>query len=145
MIVKYHVSNRNSPQAHPWPLYCISKQFEENVYSCGSFSRLPLFCSNATYLSPISVISNRRNFPILYSLWKVRSTWSLILSGANLGEGCKGLRTLDGLRLCRISSIIKLSTSDNAFRVVWLVHSILVISSYTLVWPYTVNGCAKRC
>ena len=29
-----------------------------------------------------------------------------------------------------ISSIIKFSTSDNAFRVLWLVHSILIISSY---------------
>ena len=44
-----------------------------------------------------------------------------------------------------IQRIIKLSTSDNAFRVLWLVHSILVISSYTLVWPYMVNDCAKRC
>ena len=34
---------------------------------------------------------------------------------------------------------IKFSTSDNAFRVFWLVRSILVISSYTLVWPYMVN------
>ena len=41
--------------------------------------------------------------------------------------------------------IIKFSTSDNAFRVLWLVHSILIISSYTLVWPYMVNDCAKRC
>ena len=41
--------------------------------------------------------------------------------------------------------IIKFSTSDNAFRVLWLVHSILVISSYTLVWPYMVNDCAKCC
>ena len=29
------------------------------------------------------------------------------------------------------------------FRVLWLVHSISVISSYTLVWPYMVNDCAK--
>ena len=41
--------------------------------------------------------------------------------------------------------IIKFSTSDNAFRVLWLVHSISVISSYTLVWPYMVNDCAKHC
>ena len=41
--------------------------------------------------------------------------------------------------------IIKFSTSDNAFRVLWLVHSILVISSYTLVWSYMVNDCTKRC
>ena len=39
--------------------------------------------------------------------------------------------------------IIKFSTSDNAFRILWLVHLILVISSYTLVWPYMVNDCAK--
>ena len=37
-----------------------------------------------------------------------------------------------------ISTIIKFSTSDNWFRVLWLVHSILVISSYSLVWPYMV-------
>ena len=41
--------------------------------------------------------------------------------------------------------IIKFSTSDNAFRVLWLVHSFSVISSYTLVWPYMANDCAKRC
>ena len=41
--------------------------------------------------------------------------------------------------------IIKFSTSDNAFRILWLVDSILVISSYTLVWPYMVNDCAERC
>ena len=34
---------------------------------------------------------------------------------------------------------IKFSTSDKVFRVLWLVHSILVISSYTLVWPYMVS------
>ena len=45
----------------------------------------------------------------------------------------------------KIIQIIKFSTSDNAFRVLWLVRSILVISSYTLVWPYIVNDCAKRC
>ena len=39
-----------------------------------------------------------------------------------------------------IICIIKFSTSDNAFRVLSLVHSILVISSYTLVWPYMANG-----
>ena len=44
----------------------------------------------------------------------------------------------------QICHIIKFSTSDNAFRVLWLVHSILVISSYTLVWPYMVNDCAER-
>ena len=44
-----------------------------------------------------------------------------------------------------ITTIIKFSTSDNAFRVLWLVHSISVISSYTLVWPYMVNDCVKRC
>ena len=53
-------------------------------------------------------------------------------------------------RVCRMEKqrlfiIIKFSPSDNAFRLHWLVHSILVISSYTLVWPYTVNDCAKRC
>ena len=42
-----------------------------------------------------------------------------------------------------IMIIIKFSTSDNAFRLLWLVHSISVISSYTLVWPYLVNDCAK--
>ena len=42
-----------------------------------------------------------------------------------------------------IPLIIKLSTSGNAFRALWLVHSILVISSYTLVWPYMVNDYAK--
>ena len=37
------------------------------------------------------------------------------------------------------------STSDNVFRVLWLVHSILVISSYTLVSPYMVNiKCFRR-
>ena len=41
--------------------------------------------------------------------------------------------------------VIKFSTSDNAFRVLWLVHSILVNSSNTLVWPYMVNDCAKGC
>jgi len=45
----------------------------------------------------------------------------------------------------KISIIIKFSTSDNAFHILWFVHSILVISSYTLVWPYVVNDCAKRC
>ena len=35
--------------------------------------------------------------------------------------------------------IIKFSTSDNAFLAFWLVHSISVISSYTLVWPYMEN------
>ena len=35
-----------------------------------------------------------------------------------------------------ISPFIKFSTSDNAFLAFWLVHSISVISSYTLVWPY---------
>ena len=35
--------------------------------------------------------------------------------------------------------IIKFSTSDNAFLAVWLLHSISVISSYTLVWPYMEN------
>ena len=39
--------------------------------------------------------------------------------------------------------MIKFSTSDNALRVLWLVLSILVISSYTLVLPYMVNDCAK--
>ena len=39
--------------------------------------------------------------------------------------------------------IIKFSTSDNAFRVHGLVRSILVISSYTFVWPYMVNDFAK--
>jgi len=43
------------------------------------------------------------------------------------------------------SVIIKFSTLDNAFCVLWLVHSILVISSYALVWPYMVNDCAKHC
>ena len=41
--------------------------------------------------------------------------------------------------------VVKFSTSDNAFCVLWLVHSILVISSYTLVWPYIVHDCAKHC
>ena len=41
--------------------------------------------------------------------------------------------------------VIKFSTSDDAFRVLWLVHSISVISLYTLVWPYMVNDCTKRC
>jgi len=45
----------------------------------------------------------------------------------------------------KISIIIKFSTSDNAFHILWFVHSILVISSYTLVWPYVVNDCAKHC
>ena len=49
------------------------------------------------------------------------------------------------MRVSMISWIIKFSSSDNAFRVLWLVHSILVISSYTLVWPYMVNDCGKRC
>ena len=40
--------------------------------------------------------------------------------------------------------IIKFSTSDNAFRVLWLVHSISIISSYPLIWPYILNDCAKR-
>ena len=48
------------------------------------------------------------------------------------------------LTLCN-DGVIKFSTSDNAFRLLWLVHSILVISSYTLVWPYLVNDCTKRC
>ena len=37
-------------------------------------------------------------------------------------------------------------TSDNAFLAFWLVHSISVISSHTLVWPYMENvyaECAK--
>ena len=46
---------------------------------------------------------------------------------------------------CIIILFIKFSTSDNAFRVLCLVHSILVISSYTWVWLYMVNDCAKRC
>ena len=41
--------------------------------------------------------------------------------------------------------LIKFSTSDNAFRMLWLVHSISVISSFILVWPYMVNDCVKRC
>ena len=49
------------------------------------------------------------------------------------------------LRSYSIYLVIKFSTSDNAFCVLWLVHSILVISSYTLVSPYMVNECAKRC
>ena len=36
----------------------------------------------------------------------------------------------------RILHFIKFSTSDNAFLAFWLVHSISIISSYTLVWPY---------
>ena len=40
-----------------------------------------------------------------------------------------------------ISVFIKFSTSDiAAFLAFWLVHSILVISSYTLVWPYMENN-----
>ena len=39
-----------------------------------------------------------------------------------------------------ISYIIKVSTSDNAFLVFWLVHSTSVISSYTLVWPHVENN-----
>ena len=38
-----------------------------------------------------------------------------------------------------LPSFIKFSTCDNAFLVLWLVHSISVISSYTLVWPYMVK------
>ena len=40
-------------------------------------------------------------------------------------------------------NIIKFSASDNAFLAFWLVHSISVISSYTLVWPYMENDCAS--
>ena len=40
-----------------------------------------------------------------------------------------------------IIGFIKFSTSVNAFCVLWWVHSILVISSYTIVWPYMVNDC----
>ena len=47
------------------------------------------------------------------------------------------------LRYMQLIIIIKFLTTDNAFRPLWLVYSILVISSYTLVWPYTVNDCAK--
>ena len=43
----------------------------------------------------------------------------------------------------KITDMIKFSTSDNAFRVLWLVLSILVISSSTLIWPCMVNDCAK--
>ena len=39
-----------------------------------------------------------------------------------------------------ISLMIKCWTSDNAFLAFWLVHSISVISSYTLVWPYMENN-----
>ena len=43
----------------------------------------------------------------------------------------------------KITDMIKFSTSENAFRVLWLVLSILVISSSTLIWPYMVNDCAE--
>jgi len=39
----------------------------------------------------------------------------------------------------------KFLAQDNDFPAFWLVHSILVISSYTLVWPYMVNDWAKHC
>ena len=39
-----------------------------------------------------------------------------------------------------LSFVIKFSTTDNAFLAFWLVHSISVISSYTLVWPYMENN-----
>ena len=35
------------------------------------------------------------------------------------------------------------STSDNAFLAFWLLHSISVISSHTLVWPYLENVYAE--
>ena len=41
--------------------------------------------------------------------------------------------------------IIKFSTLDNALLAFWLVYSISVISSYTLVWPYMVNDYAECC
>ena len=44
-----------------------------------------------------------------------------------------------------LTNIIKFSTWDNAILVLWLVQSISVISSYTLVWPYMVNDWSKCC
>ena len=42
------------------------------------------------------------------------------------------------------AGIIKFSALDNAFLVFWLVHSIsVIISSYTLVWPYMGKNYAK--
>ena len=59
-------------------------------------------------------------------------------------SGTQGIKRVN--RVCHwriIINIIKFSTLDNAFRILWLVHSILVISSYTLVWPYMVNDWSK--
>ena len=39
-----------------------------------------------------------------------------------------------------MGTIIQFSTSDNAFLAFWSVHSISVISSCTLVWPYMENN-----
>ena len=41
--------------------------------------------------------------------------------------------------------IVKFSTENNVFVAFWLAHSISVISSYTLVWPYIENDYAKCC
>ena len=53
--------------------------------------------------------------------------------------------TLSHFYINRIYIFIKFSTSVNAVLVLWLVHSVSVIISDTLVWPYMAIDCAKRC
>ena len=83
------------------------------------------FCQNKECICDVLYLLWRRGSSRQY-MWKMR--------------GWKIYRRCDKA----LYIFIKFSSSDNAFRVLWLVHSISVIGSYTLVWPYIVNDYAKR-
>ena len=93
--------------------------------------------------SSSSVFDFARIFSLFSLVFRTSKFWSL----RNLIKQLFHERALDiNLLLTgREGPVIKFSTSNNAFRVLWLVHLVLIISSDTLVWPYMVNDCAKRC
>ena len=128
------------------------------LYSCFPLSFLlgfPIFLKFCWTLSLVPFVTGNLwfSFFFLNGSWREseRDMWSWRATAASVMFDWKAKSTgliiiiTGNIIIVWIIIIIKFSTSDNAFRVFWLVHSILVISSYTLVWPYMLSACAKPC
>ena len=93
-------------------------------------------------------LEGRKTWPFTHWLLNNPPMTSKIYYASPIGVGgLKGKQFLSGCAghyWNNVFAFIKFSTSVNAFLVLGLVYSISVISSYTLVWPYMANDCAKN-
>ena len=144
--------------------------FFKNYYCISNCSILPTFQRQVKFVA--AVLSNHNNhlcncsclhsptWECFWSDWLKAGLFHLNIISSYLHKGTRLLnfsgscmnkiilfynKIISKFHLIWESVIIKFATLDNAFCVLWLVQSILVISSYTLVWPYMVNDCAKHC